>query len=117
LKLYRTKKLKFPRPPICIDFDGVIHAYRKGFDDGSIYDIPVKGAREAMAALKKKYYVQVCSSRTRTRAGKVAVEAYLKKYKIPFDVVTSYKPPAKFYIDDRALRFENWKQTLKAVDL
>lgn len=113
--MYRTKKSVFPRPPICVDFDGVLHAYRKGFADGRIYDLPIPGSRQAMAALRKKYYVQVCSSRTRTRAGKIAVEKYLRKNKIPFDKVTMYKPPAKFYIDDNAVVFKSWKQTLRAL--
>jgi len=108
---YRMRKRRFPRVPIAVDFDGVLHAYRKGFLDGSIYDIPTPGVCAAMARLRKKYYVFVYSSRTRSRAGLVVVTAYLKKHRIPFDEVVGYKPPAKFYIDDRAIRFKDWKQT------
>lgn len=36
---------------IAIDFDGVIHAYSKGWGDGSIYDEPVPGAFEAIKKL------------------------------------------------------------------
>jgi len=33
---------------IAVDFDGVIHQYSKGWEDGSIYDKPVKGVRQAL---------------------------------------------------------------------
>ena len=109
--MYKSKHIKHPRRPICIDFDGVIHTYRKGFQDGTIYDKPNPGTRAALTKLKKKYYIYVFSYRTGHEAGKRAVEKYLKKYKIPYDKVSSTKPPAAFYIDDRAIRFKNWEQT------
>ena len=33
---------------ICVDFDGVIHKNSKGFHDGTIYDDPVEGTKEAL---------------------------------------------------------------------
>lgn len=36
---------------IAIDFDGVIHAYSKGWQDGSCYDKPVDGCFEAIQKL------------------------------------------------------------------
>lgn len=33
---------------IAIDFDGVIHKYSKGWQDGSIYDEPIEGAIKAI---------------------------------------------------------------------
>ncbi|MCR4328649.1 MAG: hypothetical protein NUV53_04010 [Patescibacteria group bacterium] len=116
MAMYRMRKIWFPRTPIAVDFDGVIHAYRKGFLDGSVYDTPTPGVGSAMARLRKKYYVVVYSARTRSRVGCIAVTAYLKKHRIPFDEVVGYKPPAKFYIDDRAIRFKNWQQTLQELE-
>ena len=81
---YRSGKIT-PRIPICVDFDGVIHAYRKGFADGSIYDIPVAGVAAALRKLRKRYFIYVLSSRTRNSAGRRAVLGYLRKYEIPFD--------------------------------
>ncbi|MDE2079624.1 MAG: hypothetical protein KGI73_04560 [Patescibacteria group bacterium] len=111
--MYRTKNIKTPKIPICVDFDGVIHAYRRGFADGSIYDEPMPGTAQALRELRKRYFVYVMSTRTKDGAGRTAVLRYLKKHKIPFDKVVAYKPPAKAYIDDRALRFVTWSQTLR----
>lgn len=49
---------------IAIDFDGVIHAYSKGWQDGSCYDKPVFGAFEAIQTLMSSgYSVFVFSTR------------------------------------------------------
>ncbi len=41
---------------INIDFDGVVHAYSKGFNDGTIYDKPQEGTEESLKLLKDKGY-------------------------------------------------------------
>lgn len=41
---------------IAIDFDGVIHRYSKGWQDGSIYDEPINGCFEAIKELMDKGY-------------------------------------------------------------
>ena len=33
---------------IAIDFDGVIHKSSKGFFDGTVYDKPMEGVKEAL---------------------------------------------------------------------
>ena len=114
--IYKTGKIKLEKPPIAVDFDGVIHSYSKGFNDGSIYDGLVPGVREAMAKLKEKFYIYISSARSDSKEGKEAIEEYLRINKIPFDEVSLTKPPAKIYIDDRAIRFKNWEQTLEDVD-
>ena len=36
---------------IVFDFDGVIHRYSKGWQDGNIYDKPTKGIKETIEIL------------------------------------------------------------------
>lgn len=89
---------------ICIDFDGVIHLYSKGWFDGSCYDEPMPGARESIIKLSERFKVVVLTARTDHEQ----VRQWLEKHGIPVDQVTNIKPPAIAYIDDRAVRFTNW---------
>ncbi len=48
---------------VAVDFDGVIHAYSKGWQDGSIYDEPIPGAVESIRSLQQRYAVFIFTSR------------------------------------------------------
>jgi hypothetical protein len=110
---------------IAVDFDGVIHGYSKGWQDGSIYDPPVAGAKQTLGRLQRAGFRVVIYT---TRAsGRVidgvheesqleAVAAYLKRHAIPYDeIFTGEKPLYVALIDDRAVRFDPrppWWKTL-----
>ena len=49
---------------IAIDFDGVIHKYSKGWQDGTCYDDEVAGVFEAIQELMKTYTVFIFSTRS-----------------------------------------------------
>ena len=110
---------------IGIDFDGVIHANSKGFYDGSVYDDPIPGARSALEALSKKFVIVVYSAKARQdrmlidgKTGTELIWAWLKKYEMDQYVkeVTSEKPRAVFYIDDKAVRFNGiWDDTFEQL--
>jgi len=109
---------------IGVDFDGVIHANSKGFYDGTVYDDPIPGSRDALIALSKKYKIIVFSAKAREDrmliGGKTGVELiweWLKKYDMDQYVedVTAEKPRAVYYIDDKAIRFVDWNSALKEV--
>lgn len=50
-------------PTIAVDFDGVIHAYSRGWHDGTIYDAPILGAVEALHRLMARYSVFIHTTR------------------------------------------------------
>ena len=103
---------------IVIDFDGVIHKYSKGWDDGSCYDEPVDGVLGFLQKLQIKGYSLVVQS---TRNPKQVVNwfnqhTFYRVMEIPYGMdfwnekeiigITNHKLPAKIYIDDRGLKFE-----------
>ena len=111
---------------IAVDFDGVIHKYSKGWQDGSIYDPPMEGVKEALSNLiSEGYEIVIFSTRCYSRKIKGVeqksqakeVEEYLKKYKIPYTNIHTEgcKPFCKAFIDDRAIRFENWSDAFIEV--
>jgi hypothetical protein len=109
---------------VAVDFDGVIHAYSKGWQDGAIYDDPVPGAFEALRALMDDYAVVIHTSRDQYQ-----VEGWLAAHGFSCMIdnesgdpgfwneqgvllVSRRKYPAIAYIDDRGIRFESWDQAL-----
>lgn len=111
---------------VAVDFDGVIHAYSKGWQDGTIYDPPVEGAFEALVTLMKTYAVFIFTTRDATD-----VARWLNRHGLLAEVdadpqrtfwndqgrllVTNRKLAAVAYVDDRAVRFESWPQALSAL--
>jgi hypothetical protein len=109
---------------IAIDFDGVIHGYSRSWGDGTIYDKPKKGAKMAMAKLVKQGFNIVIFTtrlnpeiRDKNEATEQAVmlNKWLSKYGFTkgkhYHYITALKPKAKVYVDDRALKFIDWKST------
>ena len=111
---------------IMIDFDGVIHSYDKGFQNGEIYGSVIEGSKEAIDYLKSKGYEIVIFT---TRASKEHnidpkskelisnVESWLNENNIHFDKITADKLGAVAYIDDKAIRFENnWNDIIEKIN-
>lgn len=101
---------------ICIDFDGVIHSYERGWQGGDIYGTIVPGFWEWAVEAEKIFELAVYSSRSATLEGRTAMRSWLKqqweawpgKGEMPLIVVVD-KPIAFLTIDDRCIRFEgNW---------
>jgi hypothetical protein len=102
---------------LALDFDGVLHWYREGWKDGSIYDEPVPGAVEACEVLGHHYRLVIFSSRAATAVGIADMQKWLRWNGFPtFAEITSEKPIATMYVDDRAYRFEgDWETALDEI--
>jgi len=104
---------------ICIDIDGTIAELRKkgeGYSEVS----PKEGAVETLKKLNEEgHYIILYTARNMEtflgNLGKInAVQGpilyeWLRKYEIPYDEVYFGKPSADVYIDDKAIKFETWK--------
>lgn len=108
---------------IAVDLDGVVFEYDswKGLEH---FGKVLKGARPALRKLRALgYKIIIYTIRTNPSLEMESVERLhaivykaLKKAKIPFDeIALEGKPLAKYYVDDRAIRFHNWKQTFNEI--
>lgn len=109
---------------LAIDFDGVIHKNSKGFYDGTIYDQPVEGTLESIKYLATKYDIIIFTAKAKPdrplidgKNGKELVSEWLEKYGLLQYIksITSEKPRAVAYIDDKAIRFDCWNNVLKQI--
>lgn len=110
---------------IAIDFDGVIHTYDKGWGDGTIYGELIPGSEAAIRSLMDDYAVIIFTTRWPAQVA-VWIE---QQTEIPCTtehdevfwneqgilLITNHKYPAVAYIDDRAIKFENWPQTMGEI--
>ena len=106
---------------IAVDFDGVIHTFDKGFFDGTCYGEPIKGSLQAIKKLSETYRVVIFTAKARPdrplvngKTGLELVNEWLHKHGFSkyISEVTWEKPRANYYIDDKAIRFNNWVDTL-----
>lgn len=91
---------------IAVDFDGVIHKYSKGWHNGSVYDDPVEGAKDAINDLVFEGYEVVIYS---ARPNQQEMREWLMKHDFPRLEIVKEKPKAMAYVDDRGIRFTNWR--------
>lgn len=114
---------------VCFDFDGVIHKYREGWKDGSIYDIDNYEMIKLISFLQNaKIPVFICSTREPEQIKNWWIN---QKINIPITViddetfwndifvvgVTNRKLPAQLYIDDRAYKYNGQSAKQIILDL
>lgn len=108
------------KPIVAVDFDGTLHQYSKGFDDGTCYDPPFPAARNVMKVWADAgWTILIYSVRTyNSPTGKSEIEAWMHIHDIPYTEVYNGhgKPFADVYLDDRAVGFRgDWSQSMLDV--
>jgi hypothetical protein len=108
------------KPTICIDFDGVIHSYERGWQNGVIYGDVVPGFFEWVERVRDRFGLVIYSSRSKTDDGVLAMGTWLHEKRDawikaggtrhPTEPLTfefsHEKPAAWLTIDDRAIPFK-----------
>ena len=119
---YRERCDNLVSQTVAVDFDGVIHPTGGSYlcPDGD----PLPGARDALEALSSRYSNIVIHTCRALEDRPVNCVPYLWEWlekhgmKEYVSEVTSIKPRAAFYIDDKAVRHEGcWETTLGTVGL
>ena len=107
---------------LAIDFDGVIHDNDKGYFDGTCYGEIIDGAHEAIVSLSEKFEIIIFTAKAKSsrplingKTGEQLVWEWLESKKLAGYIkeVTSEKPRAIAYIDDKAIRFDSWQKAIE----
>ena len=107
------------KPTICVDFDGVIHSYERGWQGGVIYGTVVPGFFEWLERVRYRFEVTVYSSRSKSEEGSIAMAAWFHEKRnewiqaggqrdpvAPLTINFAHEKPAAWLtIDDRAICF------------
>lgn len=121
-----TNYVNESKKTIAIDFDGVIHDDHLGFNDGTIYGLPIDNALTSIKKLSEKYklIIYTCKANPKrplinSKTGIDLIWNWLDQHKISnfIDDVIWGKPNAAIYIDDKGYRFQNWHQTLNDLNI
>ena len=109
------------RRTIAVDFDGVLHSYTSPWTKPwEVHDGPTPGAVEFVTHALERFDVVVFSARAGDDRGRKAIYEWLAKHLAPADsvriFVTSTKPQAHVYLDDRGWRFEGTFPTLEEIE-
>lgn len=95
---------------LAIDFDGVIHDYQHPLPHRRM-GAPVEGTAQALAHYKARgdtIYIYTIWPPTSHNV----ISDWMRYYNLPYDHITNVKQAADYYIDDKAVRFTNWVDTL-----
>ena len=125
LKEFKETVSKEDKNTIAIDFDGVIHKNSKGFHDGTIYDEPIEGVKKGLEYLSKSYRLVIYTCKANpnrppinNKTGIQLIWDWLGEHELQsyIDNISYEKPNAKYYFDDKAVRFINWDMIMGVID-
>jgi hypothetical protein len=95
---------------IMVDLDGVLGSEERTFDRPLAKPLP--GARDALQKMRDAGHTIIIYT-ARGWAEYRYTKQWLEDNGFPFDGLHMGKPIGDVWIDDRAIRHENWEQTLE----
>jgi ribonucleotide monophosphatase NagD (HAD superfamily) len=97
---------------ISIDIDGTICTIEPDYSQCRL----IPGAIEAIRKIKQSgYTIFLYTGRHINHFG--VTTKWLIENGVPYDHIVFGKPPARYYIDDRAIQFRNWEEVLERIQL
>jgi hypothetical protein len=99
---------------ILIDFDGVIHDFKNPIQ-GRRIGAPIEGTKESLQSMKSRGFEIVIFTVWGDEKGQKTIRDFMNYYELPFDSVTNIKENADWYIDDKAIHFDNWQSVLQKL--
>jgi hypothetical protein len=102
------------KPTICIAFEGII---TEGYLGGDLLqDISVPGAMDALEALSRKFNLVIITASQPHKFS--AITDWINRNKgsryFLFEV-TNIRPAAAYYIEKRAIKFDNWNNVMSLL--
>lgn len=98
---------------IYVDYDRTIHD-NNNRPDGKKLGKPILGAKESLQQLKDEGH-EIVVFTVRAKEDTRFLEDWFRYFGIPYDSITNIKGAADFYIDDKAIHFDNWEDTLNKI--
>lgn len=111
---------------LAVDFDGVIHNNDRGYHDGTCYGEMIDGAFESLEYLSKYFKIIIFTSKAKPsrpliqgKTGTELVWEWLESNNVSqfVEEVTSEKPRAVAYLDDKAVRFNTWGKAVEDISI
>ncbi len=97
---------------IMVDLDGVVCTEETTFERPLAQ--PIAGAKEALAQMRAAGHTVVIYT-ARGWAELKATKKWLDDHGMQYDAIHMGKPIAHIWIDDRAIQFTSWEETLKKL--
>jgi uncharacterized HAD superfamily protein len=96
---------------ICVDLDHTLCVHDGDYATAE----PISGARQALTSLRKAGWTIVLHTARHFNHWQLTVE-WLARYEFEYDQLVFGKPPARFYVDDRAIAFDgDWTQVCDKI--
>ena len=95
---------------IAVDIDGTICTVNPDYSRCRV----LPGARESLQRLRDQGFLIYLHTGRHINQHDVTVK-WLADNAIPYDLVVFGKPPARYYIDDRAIEFVDWESTMQRI--